>query len=102
PVYEYVPVSTRDPLDMEIANVVNSLAHGLIIKRNDPPLRGTPKENDEIRAQYSFAGPLTTKIVTCKLTTLSRPGASGKSKRVMCRVGGGWQDLRMYVLSRQT
>ncbi|KAI0725406.1 hypothetical protein C8Q72DRAFT_852665 [Fomitopsis betulina] len=102
PAYEYVPTNPRDPLDMEIANVVNSLAHCLVIKRSDPPLRGTPKENEEIRAQYSFTGPLTSKLVTCKLTTLARPGASGKTKRVMCRVGGGWQDLRMYVLSRQT
>lgn len=89
PAYEYVPTNPRDPLDMEIANVVNSLAHCLVIKRSDPPLRGTPKENEEIRAQYSFTGPLTSKLVTCKLTTLARPGASGKTKRVMCRVGGG-------------
>ncbi|KAH9913926.1 uncharacterized protein B0H18DRAFT_1146992 [Fomitopsis serialis] len=103
PVHEYVPGNPRDPLDMEIANVVNSLGHVLVVKRIDPPLRGTPKENEEVRAQYSFTGPLTTKIVNCKLTTLSRPGTSGgKSKRVMCRVGGGWQDLRTYVLSRQT
>ncbi|KZT71980.1 hypothetical protein DAEQUDRAFT_81492 [Daedalea quercina L-15889] len=102
PVHEYAPVNPRDPLDVEIASLVNNLAHGLIIKRVDPPLRGIPKEGEEIRAQYSFAGPLTSKIVTCKLTTLARPGASGKTKRVMCRVGGGWQDLRMYVLSRQT
>jgi len=102
PVHEYVPGNPRDPLDMEIANVVNSLGHALVVKRVDPPLRGTPKENEEVRAQYTFTGPLTTKAVTCKLTTLSRPGTSGKTKRVMCRVGGGWQDLRTYVLSRQT
>jgi len=102
PVHEYVPVNPRDPLDAEVARVVNSLAHGLVIERVDPPLRGTPKEGEEIRAQYAFIGPLVRKVVTCKLTTLARAGAKGTTKKVMCRVGGGWQDLHLYVLSRQT
>ncbi|KZT09987.1 uncharacterized protein LAESUDRAFT_645459 [Laetiporus sulphureus 93-53] len=102
PVHEYIPVSLKDPLDAEIAAVANSLAHNLVIERLDPPLKGTPKENEEIRAQYAFTGPLVRKVVACKLTTLARPGAKGPTKKVMCRVGGGWQDLRQYVLSRQT
>jgi len=47
---------------------------------------------------------LSRKVVTCKLTTLTRSGArgGGMSKKVMCRVGGGWQDLQFYMLNRQS
>ncbi|CCM01805.1 uncharacterized protein FIBRA_03872 [Fibroporia radiculosa] len=89
PEHEYVPINPRDPLDAEVAHVANSLAHCLLIERIDPPLRGTPKEGEEIRAQYAFTGPLARKVVNCKLTTLARPGAKGVTRKVMCRVGGG-------------
>lgn len=102
--YEYVPVSTRDPLDVEVAAIVNSIAHGLLVERVDPPLKKAPKEGEEIKAQYAFSNALGRKIVTCRLTTLVRPGkVSGptSTKKVMCRVGGGWQDLNLYMLNRQ-
>lgn len=102
PLHEYGPPNSRDPLDVEIARIANSLPHCLLIERIDPPLRGAPKEGEEIRAQYAFAGPLARKVVACKLTTLARPAAKGVTKKVMCRVGGGWQDLHLYVMSRQT
>ena len=89
PVHLYVPVSTKDPLDNEVAMVVNSLIHSLLIERVDPPLKAVPKEGEEIRAQYAFSNQLARKVVTCKLTTLARSGGKHTTKKVMCRVGGG-------------
>ncbi|KAL1747811.1 hypothetical protein HDZ31DRAFT_30974 [Schizophyllum fasciatum] len=104
PIHEYVPASTKDPLDVEVAAIVNSIAHGLLVERVDPPLRKAPKEGEEVKAQYAFANALGRKVVTCRLTTLVRPGkVSGPTttKKVMVRVGGGWQDLNLYMLNRQ-
>ena len=124
--YLYKPGNPRDPLDAEVAAIVNSIAHGLLIERVDPPLRMIPREGEEIRAQYAFSNSLARKTVTCRLTTLSRAGAKGEAstatKKVMVRVGGGelsvpscihhptdadfcwgstgWQDLQLYMLNR--
>ena len=91
--YIYKPGNLRDPLDAEVAAIVNSIAHGLLIERVDPPLKMIPREGEEIRAQYAFSNSLARKTVTCRLTTLSRAGAKGESstatKKVMVRVGGG-------------
>lgn len=89
PAHVYVPGNPRDPLDAEVAAVANALAHGLLIERVDPPLRGAPREGEELRAQYAFSNALARKVVNCKLTTLSRPGRDYVTKKVMCRVGGG-------------
>ena len=103
----YVPARSKDPLDLEVARIVNSVPHALLIERVDPPLRTAPKEGDEVRAQYALSSPLSRKVITCKLTTLTRPGARGSgqepttTKKVMCRVGGGWQDLQVYIQSHQ-
>jgi hypothetical protein len=88
--HEYVPGNSADPLDVEVAKVVNSILHGLVIERVDPPLAKNqiPKEGKEIKAQYAFSNSLSRKVVTCRLTTLSR-SSSGTNKKVMCRVGGG-------------
>lgn len=99
PVHVYVPTNPKDPLDAEVAAIVNSLSHGLLIERVDPPLRTIPKDGEEVRAQYAFANNLARKVVTCKLTTLAR--RENVTKKVMCRVGGGWQDLHVYVVNRQ-
>ncbi|KAF9530441.1 hypothetical protein CPB83DRAFT_763453 [Crepidotus variabilis] len=105
PLHEYIPGSNYDPLDVEVATIANSLPHGLLVERVDPPLKRSqvPKEGEEIKAQYAFSNALARKVVTCKLTTLTRSGKSGDSttKKVMCRVGGGWQDLSHYILNRQ-
>ncbi|KIY49982.1 hypothetical protein FISHEDRAFT_65078 [Fistulina hepatica ATCC 64428] len=106
PFHEYVPVNPRDPLDAEVAEIANSIAHGLLVERIDPPLRKIPKEGEEIKAQYAFSNALGRKVVTCRLTTLMRSSrfASGDPtvmKKVMVRVGGGWQDLHFYMLNRQ-
>jgi hypothetical protein len=90
--HEYVPANLKDPLDSEVAEVVNSIAHGLLVERVDPPLRKTPRDGEEIRAQYAFSNALGRKVVTCRLTTLTRSGRTAgdmTTKKVMCRVGGG-------------
>ncbi|KAH0836748.1 hypothetical protein J3R83DRAFT_8484 [Lanmaoa asiatica] len=101
----YVPGNPKDPLDTEFATIVNAIPHGLLIERVDPPLKTTPKEGEEIRASYAFSNSLSRKVVTCRLTTLTRSGRTGgentMTKKVMCRVGGGWQDLQLYMLNRQ-
>ncbi|KAI8996439.1 hypothetical protein BD414DRAFT_455164 [Trametes punicea] len=102
PVHIYTPANPKDPLDAEVAAVVNSIPHGLLVERVDPPLKQIPKEGEEIRAQYAFSNVLGRKVVTCKLTTMARSGAKGTSKKVMCRVGGGWQDLQLYIMTRQS
>lgn len=93
PAFLYTPGNQKDPLDVEVAAIVNGIAHGLFIERVDPPLRAVPKEGEEVRAQYAFSNSLARKTVTCRLTTLSRAGAKGEpstaSKKVMVRVGGG-------------
>lgn len=101
--HEYVPGNTRDPLDTEVAFVVNSISHGLLVERVDPPLKKLPKEGEEVKAQYAFSNALSRKVITCRLTTLTRSGKSDVmvTKKVMCRVGGGWQDLSHYILNRQ-
>jgi hypothetical protein len=103
PIHEYVPGNNKDPLDVEVAFVANSIAHGLLVERVDPPLKKIPSDNEEIKAQYAFSNALSRKVVTCKLTTLTRSGKTGTTttKKVMCRVGGGWQDLTHYILNRQ-
>lgn len=97
--HKYVPLNPKDPLEIEVATVVNSIPHGLLVERIDPPLRTIPKENEEVKAQYAFTNQIARKVVVCRLLTMSRSGV--KSKKVMCRVGGGWQDLQLYILNRQ-
>ena len=65
---------------MEVANIVNSVPHSLIVERVDPPLRTIPKEGEEVRAQYAFSNQLGRKVVTCKLTTMTRSG-KGTTKK---------------------
>jgi len=103
--HEYVAKNPKDPLDVEIAHVVNSLPHGLLVERVDPPLKTIPREGEEVKAQYAFSNALSRKVITCRLTTLTRVGKVGvgatTTKKIMCRVGGGWQDLTHYILNRQ-
>ncbi|KAF8074837.1 hypothetical protein FPV67DRAFT_1575016 [Lyophyllum atratum] len=99
PMHEYIPGNLKDPLDTEVAAIVNSIAHGLLVERIDPPVRKIPKEGEEVKAQYAFSNSLSRKVVTCRLTTLTRPGkghGDATTKKVMCRVGGG--ESPVYVL----
>lgn len=80
-----------DPLDAEVGNVVNSIAHGLLVERVDKPLKKIPKAGEEIKAQYAFSSGLSRKVVNLKLTTMTRVGKASteSTRKVMCRVGGG-------------
>lgn len=94
---EYVVGNPKDPLDVEIALIFNSLRPlGLSIERVDPFVRGGGggAKDEEIKAQYAFISLVThgRKVVTCRLSTLTRAGKAGMdvtTKKVMCRVGGG-------------
>jgi len=95
PIHEYIPGNNYDPLDAEVAAIVNSIPHGLLIERVDPPLKKSqiPKEGEEVKAQYATTNASGRRIITCRLTTLTRAGKAGSdpstTKKVMVRVGGG-------------
>jgi len=106
-VAHYVP-NMIDPLDVEVAKTVNGIAHGFLIERVTPPLRSVPKAEagtgEEQKAQYAISNSLGRKVINCRLVVIRRSGAKGSeglSKKVMCRVGGGWLDLHMYLLNHQ-
>lgn len=116
PLHEYIVGNPKDPLDVEVARIANGIPHGLVIMRVDPPLKKVPKEGEEVKGQYSFTNALSSKVVACRLTTMTRATKvkAGEeegltkdtvrmltTKKVMCRVGGGWQDLNLYILNRQ-
>ncbi|CAK5267692.1 unnamed protein product [Mycena citricolor] len=88
PLHEYIPGNPNDPLDAEVSFVANSIAHGLLVERVDPPLRKLPREGEEVKAQYAFSNALSRKVITCKLTTLTRTGKASEAivtRKVMCR-----------------
>ncbi|CAH1761620.1 5509_t:CDS:2 [Entrophospora sp. SA101] len=81
---KYVPLK-NDPLDIEVAKVVNSSPLAVKVERVST---GTGK--------YYFGNESVgrdRKVHLCKLMNF----ASGRNK-VMVRVGGGWQDLDMFLL----
>lgn len=94
----YVPDS-KDPLDIEVAKIVN--ASPIPVKCQRGPQGG---------GKYFFGNELSPSVVcgkkmyTCKLMTYdrdvsSRRNASSSSRnKVLVRVGGGWQDLEMFLL----
>lgn len=90
----YVPGNPKDPLDLEVATIVNSVSHGFCVERVDPHLRRHSPPGEEIKAQYSFSNALGTKVLTCKLLVIQRASPRTlvghvQTKKVMCRVGGG-------------
>ena len=100
PLHEYTVGNVKDPLDVEVGAIVNGISHGLLVERIDPPLRKIPKDGEEIKAQYAFSTALSKKIITCRLTTMTRSGKTGDTttKKVMCRVGGG---VYLFMLDRR-
>ncbi|KAG8951890.1 hypothetical protein FRC04_005582 [Tulasnella sp. 424] len=96
----YMPASTHDPLDNEVAKIVNSVPHGMRIERIDPPLRIPPRAGEEIKAQYAISNALGRRVLGFKLVVVSRP--AGETRKVMCRVGGGWVDLSTYMTNRHS
>jgi len=99
-------VDPKDPLDIQVAQVVNSRVHGFLVERVDPPMKRAPLPGEEIKAQYAVSNTLGRKVLTCRLVVINRAAPQTlagyvPTKKVMCRIGGGWQDLEMYLLSRQ-
>ncbi|KAI8334093.1 hypothetical protein EDC96DRAFT_451051 [Choanephora cucurbitarum] len=80
----------KDPLDKEVAMIVN---------RSPIPIQCSKKQGGG-DGRYYFGNELTPslgggkKIYTCKLMTYEN---SGRNK-VLIRVGGGWQDLEIFLL----
>ncbi|KAJ8661857.1 hypothetical protein O0I10_002186 [Lichtheimia ornata] len=88
--------NARDALDVEVARIVNACP--IRIKCQRGPSNG----------QYYFGNDLNLggrKLYTCKLMnyadreTTRRPSTTcSKENKVLVRVGGGWQDLEMFLL----
>lgn len=80
----------KDPLDKQVA---------LIVNRSPIPIQCSKKAGTA-DGRYYFGNELTPslgggkKIYTCKLMTYEN---SGRNK-VLIRVGGGWQDLEIFLL----
>lgn len=92
--HEYVPGNPKDPLDLEVAAIVNSIAHGFCVERVDPHWRRLPPPTEELKAQYSLTNALGKKVLTCKLLVIQRAAPKTlaghvQARKVMCRVGGG-------------
>ncbi|KAG9000754.1 hypothetical protein FRB95_009505 [Tulasnella sp. JGI-2019a] len=94
----YLPTSVHDPLDNEVARIANSVSHGMTLTRVDPPLRSPPRLGEEVKAQYTISNTLGQRTLAFRLITIQR--GTGQTRKVMCRVGGGWMDLSTYLLNR--
>jgi hypothetical protein len=87
--FRYKP-DPKDPLDKQVAAIVN---------RSPIPIQCSKKQGSG-DGRYYFGNELTPslgggkKIYTCKLMTYEN---SGRNK-VLIRVGGGWQDLEIFLL----
>ncbi|KAH7335586.1 hypothetical protein B0J17DRAFT_81112 [Rhizoctonia solani] len=99
----YVP-NPKDALDVELARVANSLAHPYFIERVSEFVKGA--QGPDSSAQYSFTLPTSRKVMVCKLVIVEKSagrgsidGAStgGQQRRVICRVGGGWDSLGAFL-----
>ncbi|GAA5991081.1 hypothetical protein JCM10908_006530 [Rhodotorula pacifica] len=101
---EYVP-NPHDPLDCAVADIANSMPVLLDVVRVEAPLsRAQAAQLELFQARYSFGHPNrhlidSRKAVMCKL--VDRVGARAKKgeKKVLARIGGGWQELEVYMLS---
>lgn len=87
--------NTRDALDVEVARIVNAC-----------PIRIKCQKGSS-NGQYYFGNDLNLggrKLYTCKLMNYAdrensrRPSTCSKENKVLVRVGGGWQDLEMFLL----
>lgn len=93
-----------DPLDVEVAKVVNSQPLGILLVRVDPPIKKgevlTPKNGNGLMARYTFSSrggyETNTKPVMSKLVDRG----NGRRK-VLVKIGGGWMDLELFLLGRQ-
>ncbi|KAI9319728.1 hypothetical protein BX666DRAFT_2119314 [Dichotomocladium elegans] len=88
---DYVP-NPKDPLDVEVARIIN--ASPIRIQCQKGPLGG---------GRYYFGNDLNLggrKLYTCKLMSYTDRRTTSKSleNKVLVRVGGGWQDLEIFLL----
>ncbi|BGP57234.1 hypothetical protein JCM8202_005329 [Rhodotorula sphaerocarpa] len=102
---EYVS-NAHDPLDVAVGATGNSLPVLLDIRRVDPHLtRAHAAQVELFQAKYSFGHPTraavadSRKAAMCKLVDRVGARAQKGEKKVLVRVGGGWQDLEVYLLS---
>lgn len=103
----YVP-NALDPLDVHLAQTISSLPLALSVTRIDPPLSRTQSATVELfQSRYSFAlpglegggGTTSSGAVMCKLVDRVGPRAKKGEKKVLVRVGGGWQELEAFALA---
>lgn len=98
----YAP-NPLDPLDTSVASVLTTLPLLLHVTRVDPPLTRVQAAQAELfSARYIFSlHPLedTRRAVMCKLVDRVGPRARKGEKKVLVRIGGGWQDLETHLLS---
>ncbi|ORX54459.1 hypothetical protein DM01DRAFT_205457 [Hesseltinella vesiculosa] len=98
--FQHVPTYTgdpKDPLDMEVAMILNASPISI-------PCQRSPQGG----GKYYFGNDLNPsgagkKLYTCKLMNYAhrssrRRLASTSRNKVLVRVGGGWQDLEMFLL----
>lgn len=80
--------------------MVNSLPILLYVERLDPPVtRATAGEDANLSARYLLAlGTLDQRrAILCKLVDRVGPRGMKGAKKVLVRVGGGYQDLEAYA-----
>ncbi|KAL0095748.1 hypothetical protein J3Q64DRAFT_1631292 [Phycomyces blakesleeanus] len=92
----YTP-NLKDPLDVEVATIVNGSP--IAIKCQRGPHGGGYYFGNELNPSLGGGK----KLYTCKLMNYAdrdRRNATGKMARnkVLVRVGGGWQDLEIFLL----
>lgn len=102
----YLP-NKLDPLDILVAQTINSLPLLLQVERFDPPLtRAQVAQQEVLQARYFLQlpdggegegeGKEKGKPVVVKLVDKVGPRAVKGEKKVLVRVGGGWMDLGAY------
>ncbi|ORY64737.1 hypothetical protein BCR35DRAFT_334648 [Leucosporidium creatinivorum] len=105
PTGSYTP-NPIDPLDVAVSQIVNSLPLHLDVERVDPPFNRIQVAQAEIlQAKYYFtmgggrSVEQQVKPLMCKLVDKVGPRASKGEKKVLVRVGTGWQGLDAYGMS---
>ncbi|BGP17615.1 hypothetical protein JCM10213v2_005650 [Rhodosporidiobolus nylandii] len=102
PATDYVS-NPHDPLDQAVSTILMALPLLLHVSRVDPPLsRAQAAQAEVFQARYQFSlHPLedSRRAVMCKLVDRLGPRAKRGEKKVLARVGGGWQDLEAHLLS---
>lgn len=97
----YTP-NRKDPLDVEVARVVNSIPHGFMIRRLDPKKNPSHRSaTNEVCYEFARAG-RRSDTKTCFLAADASPRGSSKSTRsksVQCRIGAGgmWPLSRLWL-----